>query len=63
MKLEFSGQISKTPQISNLMKIRPLWAEFLADRRTAGRADRHDEANGRSYANAPKNLTKEMLIM
>ena len=41
-----------------------MWAELLfADRRPAGRADRHDEANGHSSVNAPTNLAKEMLIM
>jgi hypothetical protein len=64
MKLEFSRNISKNPQISNLMKNRPMLTElFFADRRTAGRTDRHDEANGRSSANAPTNLAKEILIM
>jgi len=41
MKLEFSRQISKSPQISHLVKIPPMWAElFLADRQTDGRSDR-----------------------
>jgi hypothetical protein len=38
------------------MKIRPVGAElFHADRRTDGRADRHDEANSRfrNFANTP----------
>jgi hypothetical protein len=64
MKLEFSLQISKNPHISNLIKIRLGWAKlFFADRRTAGRTGRHDEANCRSSANAPTSLAKEMLIM
>ena len=44
MKLELSWQIlKKNAQISNLMKIRPVGAQFHAD----GRIDRqtHDEAN------------------
>ena len=43
MKLEFSRQIfKKNPQISNLMKIRPMEAELLY---VDGQTDRHDEAN------------------
>ena len=47
MKLEFPRQIfeKKTPQISNFMKICPVWSEaFHAD----GQTDNHDEANIRS---------------
>jgi hypothetical protein len=41
-----------------------MWAElFFPDRRTDGRSDRHDEANGRSSANAHTNLEKEMSVM
>ena len=41
-----------------------MWAElFVADRQTAGRTDRHDEADGRSSANANTKLAKEMLIL
>jgi len=44
MKLEFSFTFSKNPQISNLMKIRPVGTELLhAD----GQTVRHDEANSR----------------
>jgi hypothetical protein len=50
-KLEFSGQFSKNPQISNLMKIRPVGDEFHADERT-------DMTKliitFRNFANAPK---------
>jgi hypothetical protein len=41
MKLEFLKRLSKNPQISNFMKIRPLEAELL---HTDGRKERHDEA-------------------
>jgi len=34
MKIEFSQQIYKNPQIQNLMKIHPLGPGFHADRRT-----------------------------
>jgi hypothetical protein len=44
----FIDRFWKNTPISNFMKIRPVGAEsFLADGRTDGRADRHDEANGR----------------
>jgi hypothetical protein len=37
---------SKDPQISSLITIQPMGAElFHVDRRTDGRAERHDEAN------------------
>ena len=42
--LIFSRDFQKNPQISNLIKIRPLGAElFHAD----GQTDRHDEAKSR----------------
>jgi hypothetical protein len=38
------------------MKIRPVGAEFYADRRTGRQTDRHDETNSHfsNFANAPK---------
>jgi hypothetical protein len=38
------------------MKIRPVGAEFYADRRTDRQMGRHDETNSRfnNFANAPK---------
>jgi len=46
--LSFLDRFSKTPQISNFMKIRPVEAElFHADGRTDGRTDRQNEANDR----------------
>ena len=41
--VNFLDIFSKNIQISNLMKIRLVGAEFIVDRQT----DRHDEANGR----------------
>jgi len=42
MKFEFFYGFSKNPEISNFMKIRPVWAElFHRDRQS----DRHDEAD------------------
>jgi hypothetical protein len=52
----FLYRVSKNPQISNFMKIRPVGAElFHAERQTGGQTDRqtdrhtdrHDEANNR----------------
>jgi len=42
IKLEFSGHIfeNKNIQITNIMKIRPVGAEFL---HTTGREEEHDE--------------------
>ena len=54
IKLEFSQQIFKNSQISNLIKeICPLGAEFYAD----GRTDRHDKANSSflQFAKVPNN--------
>jgi len=60
MKLEFSRQILKNPQISNLMKIRPVGAElFLAGERTDRRTDMTKlRVAFRSFANAPKSCGK-----
>jgi hypothetical protein len=46
------------------MKIRPLEAEFHADRRTDGRTDKQTDMTKltvtfRKFANAPKNATRE----
>ena len=57
MKLEVSRQIleKKKSQIWNFVLISPVGADlFHSDRQTDGRTDRHDEANGRNFANAPK---------
>jgi hypothetical protein len=43
LNLHFLDSFSKSRQMSNLTKIRPVGAEFLAD----GRKDRHDEASSR----------------
>ena len=43
--LNFLDRISKNPQISNLMKIRPVGDDLLF--RADGRTDRHDEASSR----------------
>jgi hypothetical protein len=44
----FSTYFRKNPQISNLMKIRPVEAElFHADGQRDGQMDRHDDANSR----------------
>ena len=40
----FPDRFSKSPQTSNLMKIRPVRAELL---HAGGQKDRHDEANSR----------------
>jgi hypothetical protein len=51
--LNFLDSFSKNTQISNLIKFRPVGAEFHA----GGRTDRHDEANGFwNFVNAPKKL-------
>jgi hypothetical protein len=52
MKFNFLNRFSENTQIRNLMKIRPVGAELLhtdgqTDIQTEGRADRHNEANGR----------------
>ena len=58
MKLEFSQKNSKSTQISNFMKIRPVWAElFLGDGRTdtGGRTDMTKlVVTFRNFANATK---------
>jgi len=36
VKLEFSRQLFENTQISNFMKMRPVGAEFHAERRTGG---------------------------
>jgi hypothetical protein len=43
MELDLSRQILKNTEISNLLKIRLVGAEFHAD----GQTDIHDEANSR----------------
>jgi hypothetical protein len=56
MKLEFSRQIRKNPQISNFINILSVGAEmFHAD----GRTDRHTKlmVACRNFANAPKHYT------
>lgn len=62
MELEVSRQPFKKPQITNVMQIRPVEAEFLTvDRqrsgRTEGRKEKNDEANSlfRNFAKALKN--------
>ena len=57
MNLEFARQISKIPQISNFMKIRPVRAEFSM--RTEQRTDRETDMTElafafRNFANASK---------
>jgi hypothetical protein len=52
MELEVSRQPFKNPQITNVMQIRPVEAEFLTvDRQRSGRADgrkeKNDKANSR----------------
>jgi hypothetical protein len=43
----YLAKFSKNAQISNLMKISPVGAEFHANRRMDGQTGRHDEANSR----------------
>jgi len=60
MKLEVS-RLSKNPQITNFMKIRPVRAElFYADRQT----DRHDKAivAFRNFRKAPKNALNTQIV-
>jgi len=46
MKIEFYGQFSKYPQISNFMKICQVGAELF---HVGRQMDRHDEANSPFY--------------
>jgi hypothetical protein len=59
MKLEFSGQISKNTQKSNIIKFRQVGAELF--RAANGRTDRQTDMTKvtevfRNFANAPKNV-------
>jgi hypothetical protein len=60
MKLELSPKILENPQISNLVKIRPVGAElFYADGQTDGRRDMTELTVAfRNYANALKNMQR-----
>jgi hypothetical protein len=57
MKREFTGQILKKNQMSNLMKIRPVGAELLLEDRRMERQTNMTEliVAFRNFRNAPEN--------